>query len=83
MLTGRYEGAGAVTEVYRIRIRSGAVQESAAHIRGVEEQIIVLGGTARVGEVSASFLVGPGGTARGPLTSRTCTPRRKGTSRPC
>ncbi|WP_127355715.1 helix-turn-helix domain-containing protein [Actinacidiphila soli] len=59
-LTERYEDAAAITETYRVRIRAGTVQESAAHTSGAAEHIIVLGGTARVGELSAPLLIGPG-----------------------
>lgn len=60
VLTERFDDASAITEVFRIRIRAGAVQESAAHSPGTTEHIIVLGGTARIGESSAPRLAGPG-----------------------
>ncbi|MFE9428150.1 helix-turn-helix domain-containing protein [Kitasatospora sp. NPDC006697] len=61
VLLERFEGTDAVTETYRVRIRAGAVQESAAHASGTTERIIVLAGTARVGSAAAPELVGPGG----------------------
>ncbi|GLW08103.1 hypothetical transcriptional regulator [Microtetraspora sp. NBRC 13810] len=64
VLVERYEDAAAVTEVFRILIRAGTLQESPAHPPGAEEHIIVLGGTARVGEVTSPLVVGPGGHGR-------------------
>ncbi|QLJ03422.1 helix-turn-helix transcriptional regulator [Streptomyces sp. NEAU-sy36] len=61
VLTERFETAAAVTETYRARIRAGTTQESAAHAPGTTEHIIVLAGTARVGDISAPALIGPGG----------------------
>ncbi|MBH1938774.1 helix-turn-helix domain-containing protein [Streptomyces sp. AV19] len=61
VLTDRHEDASAVTEVFRIRIRAGSAQESAAHAPGTREHIVVLGGTARVGEAASPLTVGPGG----------------------
>lgn len=60
VLTERFEAAAAVTETYRVRIRAGTTQESAAHAPGTTEHIIVLAGTARVGAVSAPARIGPG-----------------------
>jgi transcriptional regulator with XRE-family HTH domain len=60
VLVERFEDASAVTETYRVRIRAGAAQESAAHTPGTTEHIIVLAGTARVGDLSAPALIGPG-----------------------
>lgn len=60
VLTERFEDARAVTETYRVRIRAGTVQKSAAHAPGTTEHIIVLGGTARVGEISAPRVIAPG-----------------------
>lgn len=60
VLTERFETAAAVAETYRVHIRAGRTQESAAHAPGTREHIIVLAGTARVGETSAPALVGPG-----------------------
>lgn len=60
VLLERFEDADAVTETYRVRIRAGAAQESAAHAAGTTERIIVLAGTARVGPVAAPELIGPG-----------------------
>ncbi|MFJ5924871.1 helix-turn-helix domain-containing protein [Kitasatospora sp. NPDC092948] len=57
VLLDRFEDAAAVSETYRIRIRPGAVQHSAAHTRGTVEHLVVLSGTARVGDAT----VGPGG----------------------
>ncbi|MFF7183191.1 helix-turn-helix domain-containing protein [Streptomyces sp. NPDC008121] len=60
VLTERLEDDAAVTETYRIRIRAGIIQESAAHTPGTTEHIIVLAGTARVGPRTAPVTVGPG-----------------------
>ncbi|WP_431043452.1 helix-turn-helix domain-containing protein [Streptomyces sp. P1-3] len=61
VLTERFEDTAAITETYRVRIRAGARQESAAHTPGTTEHIVILSGTARVGELSAPVLIGPGG----------------------
>ncbi|MFF2652878.1 helix-turn-helix domain-containing protein [Streptomyces sp. NPDC058045] len=60
VLQERFEDAAAVTEVYRMLIRAGAVQESAAHIPGTEERVVVLAGTARLGPVDRPLTVDPG-----------------------
>jgi transcriptional regulator with XRE-family HTH domain len=60
VLTERHEDAAAVTEVFRIRIRSGAVQRSGAHLPGTEEHLYVLSGTARVGDPADPQTTGPG-----------------------
>jgi transcriptional regulator with XRE-family HTH domain len=60
VLLERFEDAETVTEVFRIRIRSGAVQRSAAHTPGTREHIIVMQGHAHVGESSSPLVVGPG-----------------------
>lgn len=59
-LLERVESAELVSEVYRARIRPGAVQESAAHLPGTRERLVVLSGRARVGPREAPFTVGPG-----------------------
>ncbi|MBY8879037.1 helix-turn-helix domain-containing protein [Actinacidiphila acidipaludis] len=70
VLTERFEDGAAVTDVFRIRIRGGAVQESAAHIPGTQEHLVVLTGTAVVGDPAAPVTAGPGAhahwTADGP-----------------
>ncbi|MEV7612641.1 XRE family transcriptional regulator [Streptomyces sp. NPDC089799] len=67
VLTERFEDAAAVTETYRMRIRGGSTQESAAHTPGTTEHIIVLTGRARVGPAHAPALtVGPGAHASWP-----------------
>ncbi|BBB01742.1 putative transcriptional regulator [Actinacidiphila reveromycinica] len=60
LLTDRHESAVAVTDVFRIRIRAGAVQRSDAHLPGVREHLYVLDGTAVVGEPAAPVTAGPG-----------------------
>ncbi|GAA2326062.1 helix-turn-helix transcriptional regulator [Streptomyces cuspidosporus] len=60
VLIERFTAPAAVREIYRVRIRAGTTQESAAHTPGTTEHIIVLAGTARVGELSAPSLIGPG-----------------------
>jgi transcriptional regulator with XRE-family HTH domain len=64
VLTERHEDAAAVTEVFRIRIRAGAVQTSAAHLPGTEEHLYVLSGTALVGDPDRPRTAGPGEHAR-------------------
>ncbi|SEG90167.1 transcriptional regulator, XRE family with cupin sensor [Actinacidiphila yanglinensis] len=60
LLTERHEGAGAVTEVFRVRIRAGAVQRSGPHLTGTREHLYVLSGTALVGDPAAPTTAGPG-----------------------
>ncbi len=60
LLTERHESPGAVTDVFRLRIRAGAVQHSQAHLPGVQEHLYVLDGTAVVGEPAAPVTAGPG-----------------------
>ncbi|MEU6278246.1 helix-turn-helix transcriptional regulator [Streptomyces populi] len=60
VLVERFEAGASVTETYRIRIRSGAAQESAAHSPGTVEHIVVHTGTARVGPLTDPALIGPG-----------------------
>ncbi|KQV19245.1 MULTISPECIES: XRE family transcriptional regulator [unclassified Kitasatospora] len=60
VLTERFEDAAATNEVYRVRIRAGTVQQSAAHAPGTEEHMVVLAGTARLGDVSSPRLVSAG-----------------------
>jgi transcriptional regulator with XRE-family HTH domain len=45
-------------EVFRLRIRAGAIQVSAPHARGVEEQVLVVAGRLRLGSDAA--VLGPG-----------------------
>lgn len=49
------------TELYRLRIRPGATQQSPPHPAGTVEFLTVFSGTARVGPVEAPVLVPPGG----------------------
>ncbi|MFB7241365.1 transcriptional regulator [Streptomyces populi] len=60
VLVERFEADASVTETYRVRIRSGATQESAAHSPGTTEHIIVHTGTACVGPLTDPVLIGPG-----------------------
>ncbi|MFD3874495.1 helix-turn-helix domain-containing protein [Streptomyces sp. NPDC058623] len=60
VLIERFEAEAAVTETYRVRIRSGTTQESAAHSPGTTEHIFVLAGIARVGGLADPALIGPG-----------------------
>ncbi|MGW7454323.1 helix-turn-helix domain-containing protein [Streptomyces sp. NPDC054787] len=60
VLIERFEADDAVSETYRVRIRGGARQESAAHTAGTTEHLVVLAGTARAGTLSAPALIGPG-----------------------
>lgn len=59
-LLERVESATGVVEVYRVRIRSGVVQESAAHLPGTRERLVVLDGRARVGPLGRARTVGAG-----------------------
>lgn len=60
VLIERFETDTSVTETYRVHIRPGATQESAAHSSGTTEHIIVFAGMARVGGLTDSVLIGPG-----------------------
>ncbi|MEW2625132.1 helix-turn-helix transcriptional regulator [Streptomyces sp. NPDC048106] len=60
VLIERFEAETSVTETYRVRIRAGATQESAAHSSGTTEHIIILTGMARVGGLTDPVLIGPG-----------------------
>ncbi|MFD3700325.1 helix-turn-helix domain-containing protein [Streptomyces sp. NPDC058646] len=62
VLVERFEAEAddSVAETYRIRIRAGTRQESAAHAIGTVEHLVVFAGTARVGTLSAPALIGPG-----------------------
>ncbi|MEU5090167.1 XRE family transcriptional regulator [Streptomyces sp. NPDC021356] len=60
VLIERHENAEAVTDVFRITIAAGATQESAAHVAGTTESLMILSGTAVVGTLDAPGSVGPG-----------------------
>ncbi|MFD0664544.1 helix-turn-helix domain-containing protein [Thermocatellispora tengchongensis] len=60
VLLERFRDAGMVTEVYRVRIRPGARQESPAHAPGVREFLTVFAGVAEVGALGAPLLVRAG-----------------------
>ncbi|NEC68101.1 XRE family transcriptional regulator [Streptomyces sp. SID9727] len=64
VLIERYEDGEAVTDVFRVTIRAGAVQESEAHVPGTSESLMVLAGTAVVGRPDDLSTVGPGASAR-------------------
>ncbi|MEU2246754.1 helix-turn-helix transcriptional regulator [Streptomyces sp. NPDC019224] len=64
VLLERYEDGEAVTDVFRVTIRAGAVQESEAHVPGTSESLMVLAGTAVVGRPGDLSTVGPGVSAR-------------------
>ncbi|MFB8088345.1 helix-turn-helix domain-containing protein [Streptomyces sp. NPDC055992] len=64
VLLERYEDGEAVTDVFRVTIRAGAVQESEAHVPGTTESLMVLAGTAVVGLPGGLGTVGPGESAR-------------------
>jgi transcriptional regulator with XRE-family HTH domain len=49
ILTTRFTAATTTVEIYRITIRPGRPQHSAAHVTGTTEHLIVLAGTARAG----------------------------------
>ncbi|GAA2920417.1 helix-turn-helix domain-containing protein [Streptomyces mexicanus] len=59
-LIERHEDDEAVTDVFRITIAAGATQESAAHVAGTTESLMILSGTAVVGVLDAPSRVGPG-----------------------
>ncbi|WP_081973547.1 XRE family transcriptional regulator [Kitasatospora phosalacinea] len=61
VLLERFEDAAAVSETYRVRIRPGGVQRSAAHPPGTVEHLVVLSGTALVGAESSPVPVAAGG----------------------
>lgn len=63
VLLERYEDEGAVTDVFRVSIRAGAVQESQAHVAGTRESLMVLTGTAVVGPPDDTRTAGPGASA--------------------
>ncbi|MFJ4499629.1 helix-turn-helix domain-containing protein [Streptomyces sp. NPDC088864] len=64
VLLERYEDGEAVTDVFRVTIRAGAVQESDAHVPGTSESLMVLAGTAVVGRPGDLRTVRPGASAR-------------------
>ncbi|MFE6974126.1 helix-turn-helix domain-containing protein [Streptomyces sp. NPDC057682] len=66
VLLERYEDedGSAVTDVFRVSIRAGGVQESRAHVPGTRESLMVLSGTAVVGPPDATRTVGPGASVR-------------------
>ncbi|MFF9314340.1 helix-turn-helix domain-containing protein [Streptomyces sp. NPDC004684] len=66
VLVERHEDADAVTDVFRVTIAAGATQESAAHVAGTTESLMILSGTAVVGALDAPASVGPGESARWP-----------------
>ncbi|WP_433341143.1 helix-turn-helix domain-containing protein [Streptomyces sp. CA-253872] len=59
-LIDRYEDGAAVTETYRVRVRAGAAQLSAAHAPGTREYLTVLAGTVLVGTETAPARLAPG-----------------------
>lgn len=63
VLLERYEDEAAVTDVFRVSIRAGAVQESQAHVPGTRESLMVLTGTAVVGPPDDTRTAGPGACA--------------------
>ncbi|MER6117544.1 helix-turn-helix domain-containing protein [Streptomyces sp. NPDC001743] len=63
VLIERYEDEAAVTDVFRVRIRAGALQESRAHVPGTRESLMVLAGTAVVGPPDDTRTAGPGAGA--------------------
>ncbi|NEB79323.1 helix-turn-helix domain-containing protein [Streptomyces sp. SID14478] len=62
-LLERFEDDGAATDVFRVTIAAGAVQDSAAHVPHTTESLMILAGTAVVGLPDAPQTVGPGGHA--------------------
>ncbi|WP_393053573.1 helix-turn-helix domain-containing protein [Streptomyces sp. LN549] len=63
VLLERYEDGSAVTDVFRISITAGAVQESQGHVPGTQESLMVLTGTAVVGPPDGISTAGPGACA--------------------
>ncbi|WP_030613678.1 helix-turn-helix domain-containing protein [Streptomyces sclerotialus] len=59
-LIERFEEPPAATDIFRIRIAAGSVQESAAHITDTSESLMVLTGTAVVGDPAEPQTAGPG-----------------------
>ncbi|MER6978076.1 helix-turn-helix domain-containing protein [Streptomyces carpinensis] len=66
VLIERHEDDDAVTDIFRITIAAGATQESAAHVAGTTESLMILSGTAVVGVLGAPSSVGPGMSVRWP-----------------
>lgn len=60
LLIDRYEDGAAVSETYRVRVRAGTPQLSAAHARGTREHLTVLAGTVLAGTRAAPARLGPG-----------------------
>ncbi|HWJ82260.1 MAG TPA: XRE family transcriptional regulator [Nocardioides sp.] len=54
------------TEVYLLRLAAGAVRRSPAHVAGVEEQLVVLSGSAAVEHGDHRVPLGPGDHVRFP-----------------
>jgi XRE family transcriptional regulator, regulator of sulfur utilization len=63
-LTARFDDEDATTELYRLRIRRGRTQRSAAHAPGVTEIVLVFRGVAVVGPAGAPITVEAGAEAR-------------------
>ncbi|MFD8686417.1 helix-turn-helix domain-containing protein [Streptomyces sp. NPDC059651] len=63
VLLERHEDGPAVTDVFRISITAGAVQESEGHVPGTRESLMVLSGTAVVGPPDDTRTAGPGACA--------------------
>ncbi|MFF9817615.1 helix-turn-helix domain-containing protein [Streptomyces sp. NPDC014006] len=59
-LIERHEDADAVTDIFRVTIAAGATQESAAHVAGTSETLMILSGTAVVGVLDDPVTAGPG-----------------------
>lgn len=60
VLLERHEDGSAVTDVFRISIRAGTVQESQGHVPGTRESLMVLTGTAVVGPPDDTSTAAPG-----------------------
>lgn len=60
VLIARFRAATVTTEIYRMAIRPGPVQRSAAHTPGTLEHLVVLAGTAVVGGEGHERTVRPG-----------------------
>jgi transcriptional regulator with XRE-family HTH domain len=58
-----FDDGETTTELYRLHIRPGPVQQSPPHPPGTVEFLTVFSGTARVGPVDATVVIGAGGHA--------------------
>lgn len=63
LLLERFDDAGMITELYRLRIRAGVRQISPGHAPGVREYLVVYAGVAEVGDPDDPIVIPAGGHA--------------------